>query len=282
MSKDPSISTSDSRRERLTVLAIVWLLALACVVFTRVRAHWPAYTSLHKWLSEKGVPDEVRNLDSFLLFTLAAAIGAVAAYFWTVRGSERTGESPAGLLGLRRGRPGWLPICLIALSPMVIGGAILAATSGPAMPGAAEIWPRVYKGVIRAPIMEELFFRGLLVGVLATVATGWTGRRFWINAAFAAALFASVHVTWTFDAAARGWPTLLVTFAGGMWYAWLLARWRTLWVPMILHAGMNLGWMLAAAAGGAGGGGLVENLLRVATITIATWMTVRGVRETRS
>jgi predicted lipid-binding transport protein (Tim44 family) len=51
-----------------------------------------------------------------------------------------------------------------------------------------------------------------------------------------------------------------------------------LWVPIALHAGMNLGWMLAAASGGAGGGGLAENLLRAATIGVATWWTIRCTR----
>jgi len=134
------------------------------------------------------------------------------------------------------------------------------------------------KGVVRAPIMEELLFRGLLVGVTAAV-LNWQGRRFWCNAFAAAALFASTHVDWTQTGFANGWSTLLVTGIGGLWYTWLLSRWRSLWVPMILHAGMNLGWLLAGATGGAGGGGLAINLLRAATITIATWWTIRATRN---
>jgi membrane protease YdiL (CAAX protease family) len=280
MSAHPA-TDADSPRANWALLAIIWPIALACVSFVKFRAQWPAYMSLHKWMSERGVPDGVRNLDSFLLYTLTAAIGAAIACFWMRRTGERA-ILPAELLGLRRGRRGLGPVVLLALAPMVVGGAIIAMTSGKAPPEASAFWGSVYKGVVRAAIMEELFFRGLLVGVLAPAAIGWTGRRFWINATFAAALFASVHITWTLDAAARGWPTLLVTFAGGVWYAWLLGRWRTLWVPMILHAGMNLGWLLAGSAGGAGGGGLFENLLRAATITIATWMTVRRTRSAGS
>jgi predicted lipid-binding transport protein (Tim44 family) len=60
--------------------------------------------------------------------------------------------------------------------------------------------------------------------------------------------------------------------------AWLLSRWRWMWVPMVVHAGLNLGWMFAALSGGAGGGGLLENLLRAATITIASGWTIRVTR----
>jgi membrane protease YdiL (CAAX protease family) len=282
-----SISTPDSRRERLAVLTIVWILALACVVFTRFRGEWPSYKSLHTWLDAQGVPGWVRNLDSFLLFMLIAALGAVSVHLWLRRASVQAGgaarsiaaDSPASLLGLRRGRAGWLPVCLLPLAPMVIGGAVLGIIGGNLPAPASTVVPAVWSGVIRAAVQEELFFRGLLVGVVASAAIGWSGRAFWINATFAAALFGAMHIKWTLDAAAAGWPNVLMTFAGGLWFTWLLARWRTLWVPMILHAGMNLGWMLAAAEGGAGGGGLVVNLLRVATIAIATWMTIRATRS---
>jgi len=108
---------------------------------------------------------------------------------------------------------------------------------------------------------------------------GWRGARFWLNAMLAAALFASVHIEWTIDGVVRGWPALLVTGFGALWFTWLLARWRSIWVPIGLHAGMNLGWMLAGASGGAGGGGWLVNILRVATMVIATWWTIRRTRQ---
>ncbi len=259
------------------LIAIPWLLALPCVVLTRFRAQWAPYQSLHQWLAARGVPDAVRNCDNLIIYTLIAFLGAFIVHRLLARGKQS--DAPAALLGLRRGRAGWLAVCLIALAPMVLGGLIISFRAGLWSSDLAEFWPRVFKGVIRAPIMEELFFRGLLVGVVAAAAIGWTGWRFWLNASLAAAIFASIHIDWSMDGVARGWPNLIVTFVGGMWYAWLLSRWRSLWVPMILHAGMNLGWMLAAAEGGAGGGRLIENLLRVATITIATWLTVRTPRQ---
>ncbi len=250
--------------------AIAWVLGLSAVVASRYRGDWESYRELHRWCAERGIPDYVRNLDSLLLFAVAAFLGA-----WLM--AVTTGGSVAGLLGLRRGRRGWGSMVLIALAPMVGGGLVLGWlrwSPETAFDGALS---KFVGGVVRAPIAEELLFRGLLVGVCAA-AIGWRGPRFWGNAIAAALLFASIHVSWNAAAIAGGWPTLLVTGAGGVWYAWLLSRWRSLWVPMVLHAGMNLGWMLAAASGGAGGGGLVENLLRAATITIASWWTIRVTR----
>lgn len=287
MSKDPAISTSDSRGKRVAVLAIIWLLALASVAFARFRGQWPVYKSMHAWLAEQGVPGWLRNLDSFAAFMLAAFLGAVIVHRLIARSRvthhlarSDHARSPLSMLGLCRGKRGGVSVALIALAPMIIGGLVLGLRSGNIPAPMETVVPAVLDGVLRAAVMEELFFRGLLVGV-AAAALGWMGGAFWINASFAAALFGAMHIKWTMEGIAAGWPTLLMTFAGGLWFAWLLLRWGNLWVPMILHAGMNLGWMLAAAKGGAGGGGLVENLLRVATIAIATWMTVKWTRAER-
>ncbi len=251
-------------------------MGIAVVVAVRFRGKWDAYAALHRWCATKGVPDVVRNLDSLILFVVTAFLGAlVAALLY--------GGGATGWLGLRRGRVGWTAMVLIALLPMVVGGLVLGWMRWTPDTTLAGLMPMFIGGVVRAPIAEEMLFRGLLVGVCAA-SVGWHGTRFWINAAAASLLFAATHVTWNAQAFVDGWPTLLVTAAGGLWYAWLLARWRSLWVPMTLHAGMNLGWMLAMANGGAGGGGWIENALRVGTIVIATWWSVRstrGIREPR-
>lgn len=254
----------------IVILTIAWTLALAAVVAARFRGQWTAVKVFHSWLNERGVPSYIRNFDSLILFALASFLGAwLVARWW--------GGSVTGLLVLRRGGRGWEKMVPLALLPMVVGGLVLGLTRSTTQPSLADTIPKVVGGVIRAPIAEELLFRGLLVGVCAA-ALGWRGPKFWTNALLAAVLFAVTHVSWNVQAAASGWPTLLVTLAGGLWYAWLLARWGSLWVPMTLHAGMNLGWLLAEAGGGAGGGGWIENLLRAATITIATWWTIRATR----
>jgi len=251
----------------LAVLAAAWTMGLSAVVAAKFRAQWDWFVAIHRWLAELGVPDGARRFDFVLMYVAAALLGS----FIVTRMAQ---GSITGRLGLQRGRPGWFTMVIIALLPMVVGGAVLALVRGFLQAETADVWPRVLSGVVRAPVAEELLFRGLLIGVCAA-AVGWRGKAFWRNATLAALLFASIHVQWNLDALAGGWPTLLVTAAGGAWYAWLLARWQSLWVPMILHAGMNLGWMLAGAGGGAGGGGWIENILRVVTIIIATWWTIK-------
>jgi membrane protease YdiL (CAAX protease family) len=248
-------------------MLIVWCLGASTVIATRFRGEWDAYRGLHRTARDLGVPEAVRNLDGLLLALAAAFAGAtVVARWW--------GGGVNARLGLQRGRAGWWWMAPVALLPMVGGGLVLGSVRLDPATSPDGLWLKLLSGVVRAPIAEEMLFRGLLVGV-AAIAVGRRGPRFWINAAAAALLFAATHVQWNAQALAAGWSTLLVTGLGGLWYAWLLVRWESLWPPMLLHAGMNLGWMLAAAGGGAGGGGWVENLLRVATIVIATWWTAR-------
>lgn len=253
----------------LATVVPAWGLGAGAVVAVRYRGKWDAYVSLHRWCAEHGVPNSIRQFDSLILYAMAALLGSLIATQWL-------GGTVSSHLGLRRGLAGWKLMIPIALLPMVAGGVILGLVRIGLQGDLESLLPKVISGVVRAPVAEELLFRGLLVGVCAA-AIGWCGLRFWLNAIAAAILFASIHVEWKAGAVQNGWPTLLVTCAGGLWYAWLLSRWQSLWVPMGLHAGMNLGWMFAGAGGGAGGGGWIENLLRVGTITIATIWTARGI-----
>jgi membrane protease YdiL (CAAX protease family) len=251
---------------KLLPIAVAWLLGVGVVVFVHFRGQIEPYVSMHRWLAERGIPHAVRNFDSLLWFTVAAFLGAAIA----ARSLKR---STAGLLCLGRGRPGWAAMVPAALLPMVAGGLALGISRGFSWADLLAVAPDTIPGTVRAPWAEEILFRGLLVAIPAAC-FGWRGRLFWLNATLAALLFGMTHVDWSSAGVARGWPNLLVTFIGGVWYAWLLGQWQAIWVPMLLHAGMNLGWMLASASGGAGGGGLEENLLRVATIAVATVWTI--------
>lgn len=260
--KSPSLSLP----QRAVIIAGVWAVGIGAVIAVRFRAQWDIYAAMHSWCASKDIPDFVRNLDSLILFVAAAFLGALIATLWC---AGRVTQ----LLCLTRGRRGCITMVLISLVPMVGGGLVLAGMRWSGEATLAEFFPRFVGGVVRAPIAEEMLFRGLLVGVCAA-AIGWRGPRFWINASIASILFAATHVAWVPQAFVDGWTTLVVTGGGGLWYAWLLSRWKSLWVVMTLHAGMNLGWLLADATGGAGGGGWADNILRASTIAIATWWTI--------
>lgn len=255
--------------------AAFFVAALGVVVFVRLRTSWMAYVGVHKWLAGLGVPDAVRRLDYPLLMLGAAAAGALITRATAGIGM---GES----LLARRPERGWLRVVLLGSAPVVIGGLVLMILRG-AEPVAAEL----LEGAVRAPVVEEVFFRGLLVAVVVALLNGSPLGRggqegspgFWWCTVAAAVAFGMMHVTWTGEGLASGWPNVLVTGVGGVWYAWLMRAWRSLLVPIALHAAMNLCWILAApGGGGAAGGGFIENVLRAATIAVTTLLTIRTVR----
>jgi len=126
--------------------------------------------------------------------------------------------------------------------------------------------------VLIAPVVEEVFFRGLLVAVPVTVG----GLRFWPTAIVSSLLFGALHVPWNDQLnGTHIWP-FLITGCGGLWYAWLLwvFDWNR-WTTIVLHSGINAAWLIFAVAGGATGDGLWSNLGRAATIALGTVIALR-------
>lgn len=258
--------TATSATSPIRATALAWLFGLAALVGVRFRAEWPWYVDFHRWLRDQGVADGVRGQDGWVLQLLLAGLGAAFA-------ARALQTSVARVLWLRVPAAGWLGVVLLASAPMVVGGALLGWWRG----GTFADLPleRLLQSSVRAPVLEELLCRGLLVGTVA-VAFGVRSFATGLAVVVGALVFGMLHVPWTLDGIAAGWATLLVTGLGGAWYAWLMLRWGSLWPPMLLHATMNLGWLLGQSSGGAGGGGLVDNLLRVATIVVATVGTLRA------
>lgn len=246
-----------------TLAVSLFALGVVAVLVARLRVGWTPYLDLHRRLHDLGLPDWARQLDYPLLVLAAVALGALVA-------RRAAGIPPREALRLQRPAPTWRIMCAVASAPMLVGGAILGAARGGSLPW-ASIWPQC----VRAPLLEELLFRSLMVGAVLAALRG-TSKAFWPVAVLSSAAFALTHVAWSIDGLTSGWITLLVTGAGGLWYAWLLREWGSVLVPGLLHASMNAGWLLAGASGGAGGGGISENLLRAATIAIATGWTVRS------
>lgn len=145
--------------------------------------------------------------------------------------------------------------------PLLCCGAILLAT--PVYSGRGEInWPGVAKVAAAAavvPLLEELFFRGLVLGVLLK-----TGRRY-MSIFVSAALYSIVHflkapertstdVSWIsgFNSIAHAFvqftdPVLVAAgfttlFLIGLILADARLQTRSLWLPIGLHAG----WILTS------------------------------------
>ncbi len=259
--------TTQPRQRRFETLAICWSIGLIAFFATRYRGEWATIKSFHIWMASLGIPKSIRNFDSLLIYTAGAIIPAIIiAYRHKMR--------PIDSLLIKTGYPGWLPTSLIALAPMIIAGLVIGLSHLEKGINWTAFRDSFIGGSIRAPLMEELLFRALLVAIPAAVIRD---RLTIILTAFAAAtLFGFAHVPWTAEGIANGLPNFLVTFFGGLWYAWLMLRWQTLFVPIIFHAGMNFAWLLAGASGGAGGGGWPINLTRIATITLATIWTIKA------
>lgn len=260
---------------------MAWCLAFGWIAATRYRGKFGPYVSLHQWMADLGAPAWVRHLDSTLLMVIGAA---AICLLLRIRARHRPGRPGDVLDELGLGGRCLTPVAcaLLMLLPMLL------------LPMFVGGWPVVRWEMMRtcagAALGEELFFRGAMV--LALVRYTRTG--FWTAAIVSAVLFGAIHFSWTRAGIAAGWPNALPTGIGGVWFAWLAMRWGSpgvagrpatgnLWVPLVLHAGMNMAWeWYAVGGGGAGGavGGLWANIGRAGTIVMSIVVTRRNCPQT--
>ncbi len=144
-----------------------------------------------------------------------------------------------------------------------------ASESGPSWdPGA------LWRGAIRAGLVEEPLFRGLAFGVLFW-RLGWSFPAAMLTTGV---IFGGMHIPGAVLSGELGqvWGAALLTGVGGCWFAWLYARWnRSLWVPIAAHVAMNACWVSFTVGPTAAGGGSAGLWSRVAAITIITVATFR-------
>lgn len=151
----------------------------------------------------------------------------------------------------------------------------LAMAAGLALGGeptfdAGALW----RGALRPGFSEELAFRGFFFGLLFYRAK-WA---FLPALLLSGAVFGGSHLPGAILGGHldQAWGAVLVTGAGGCWFAWLYARWgRSLWVPTAAHAAMNFWWVLFTAGPTAAGGGAGATWGRVAAIALVTIATIR-------
>jgi len=247
-------------RPRCRWTAAAWIAAAATLALLRYRGRIGVVRSLHAWIARQGVPDWARQLDNDLLL-----VAAGAACWLLMRRSG--GGASQGLrcdLGLDRGFARGAAVGLVIAAPMLLLGAL----SGGGFTADASL----LRGAVVAPFAEEWFFRGVLV----LACTRLCATRFWPTAVAGGILFGLGHVPWTPAGLAGGWATLLVTGAGGVWYAWLARAWsRNLFVAATTHGLMNLAWTWYAGTGGAAGGPWLAEAGRGAAIALGTVLTLR-------
>ncbi len=206
-------------------VASIWLAAIGALVLLRYRGHIGLFRSFHEWMAESGAADWVRNSDNEVLFVVFG-VGLWGLMKW---GSGAHSAGLLGDLGLGGAVARGCIVGLVIALPMLL--------LGPVTGGAIAFeWPMV-RIAVTGPFAEEWFFRGVLVLAFVRLA----GVSFWPTAIVSGVLFGLVHVQWTGNGFAQGWPHGLYTTVGGIWFAWLAREWgRNLWIVIVAHGLMNL------------------------------------------
>lgn len=128
--------------------------------------------------------------------------------------------------------------------------------------------------VVAAAFFEELYYRGFLFGQLFR----YTNWGFIPSVLIGSLIFGAVHL-YQGTAMSDLIGIFLVTFSGGVLFAWVYAEWNyNLWVPIFLHLLMNLSWELFSA-GDSALGGVYSNVFRAITIALVIILTVRWKRK---
>ena len=184
-----------------------------------------------------------RGVRSFPIWALAAFYLMLVATVWYF--SVRKYRAGWHTLGFRapEGRWSFALAALVLLASLTLFAAYKLATDHlpvtwlrpPDVP--TEVFgyglERVISGlaiVVAAPLAEELFFRGFVLGGLAPAVGDL--RAIVVSSALFAAMHASIG-------------TFIPLFAAGMLLAWLYLRTRSIWPPIAAHSAQNALAMLS-------------------------------------
>ena len=136
------------------------------------------------------------------------------------------------------------------------------------------------------PFAEEVLFRGLLFRQL--IRRG--GRRVTPSVIASAFVFGFAHLTLYTGflqgdfSYVPGRPPLInefgVTMLGGVLLAWIVHRWDSLWPAIGVHSALNLSWQLTH--GGTDVTSFATTMMRLASVTIALYVTWRSTRARRT
>jgi len=236
-------------------LAIYFVAVILAGAFLAPVLFWLAQA-----LGHHGILSFLSQFDFETFFHRALLVSAIAL-LWPLLRSLRT--SSAADLGLQPDNRRWRHLgggFLCAMLPLALCGAALVAEHVYSLRPAVA-WDQLGRTILAAiavPVIEEAFFRGLILGVLLR-----TGRKY-LAIALTSALFSVVHflkapggtsgeVTWLsgFNSIGHsfvqfGEPMLVLAgFTTLFLIGWILAdariRTASLWLPIGLHAGWILG-----------------------------------------
>lgn len=123
-----------------------------------------------------------------------------------------------------------------------------------------------------AGIFEELVFRGYLFGQLFR-----NCRWGFLSATLISSLiFGFLHLYQGHDVVST-LLAVLVTGAGGILFSWMYVEWNyRLWIPMSLHAFMDVAWIMfpVGEEGYGAAGNLATNIGRIITVALVIYATI--------
>ncbi len=168
------------------------------------------------------------------------AVLCIITVWLLYRGSFR---SALERFGLSHNAPRALAFGVAASLPMLFGFALTFHFNS-----RVEFVPLLFLDCF-SPLVEEVEFRGFGV-IQVHRGTGWP---FWAVVWPSALLFGYGHVEQGQSKLEMLGPFFLTAF-GGVVFAWLAYKWKSLWVAIALHISMNLWWDVFSVSNNAIGG----------------------------
>lgn len=120
-----------------------------------------------------------------------------------------------------------------------------------------------------SPLEEEVVFRGFAFWMLYKY--GRIG--FWGSVLVPSILFGMVHL-YQASEMLDALGIFAITTVGGIFFSWLLMRWKNLWVPIFVHALMN-GWWEIFQVDDTAMGGTLPTTARLIVVAISILITVK-------
>lgn len=197
----------------------------------------PLHAALGEWIGQgRGAPGQNAGLVANTMITLIVMQAVMAGMAWW--GAGRFGGDRMRVLSLEGG---------LSLTPFLWGLGGMIALLGPYNLLVYSLFPQHFATdlrpmwdlarspvnwlvgiavVIGAPVAEELLFRGFLLPALTKTSRGFWGAAIVTTLGWTALHFYSL-------------AGLIEVFTIGVYFAWLVRRYGTLWLPMALHALYN-------------------------------------------
>jgi membrane protease YdiL (CAAX protease family) len=179
-------------------------------------------------------------------------------------------KSPFLVLGLNTGFFESLKWALLCCIPIFIGYPCIASFNHDINLNG------FYSNLISAGFFEEFMYRGFLFGILFFYA-GWG---FVPAIIIPSLIFASGHLYQAHDLGSAI-SVFAFTTVASVGFALAYIIWKSLWMPIFMHAFMDITWELFNLHGGAVGNG-TANIFRFTAIGLAIFFTIRKARTDKA